>query len=90
MLRTRPSSMRGRGSHRHHRRTAKILAAEAVQPSEVVIALGYGDTGPYYPEERDKDWVWRTPPAKTSRTSGPYRDQIRRRVEALIDDFLPV
>ncbi len=35
----------------------KILTAEAVEASDVVITMGCGDTCPFYPGKRYEDWV---------------------------------
>ncbi|SUA73171.1 Arsenate reductase [Nocardia otitidiscaviarum] len=36
--------------------TPKILTADAVQDSDVVITMGCGDTCPYFPGKRYLDW----------------------------------
>ena len=68
----------------------KILTTEAVEASDVVITMGCGDTCPFYPGKRYEDWVLDDPAGQDLEHVRPIRDQIRRRIEALIDDLLPV
>ncbi|HLL62825.1 MAG TPA: arsenate reductase ArsC [Propionibacteriaceae bacterium] len=65
----------------------KILTLEAVQESDVVITMGCGDTCPYYPGKRYEDWVLDDPAGQDIGHVRPIRDQIRRRVERLINEL---
>jgi protein-tyrosine-phosphatase len=65
----------------------KILTDQAVRESDVVITMGCGDTCPFYPGKRYEDWVLDDPAGKDVATVRPIRDEIRRRVEALLDEF---
>ena len=67
----------------------KILTTEAVEASDVVITMGCGDTCPYYPGKRYEDWVLDDPAGQDLNHVRPIRDQIRHRVESLIDQLLP-
>jgi arsenate reductase (thioredoxin) len=67
----------------------KILTDEAVRGSDVVITMGCGDTCPFYPGKRYEDWVLDDPAGKDVAAVRPIRDEIRRRVEALLDDLVP-
>ena len=67
----------------------KILTTEAVKASDVVITMGCGDTCPFYPGKRYEDWVLDDPAGKGVEAVRPIRDEIRRRVEALITELLP-
>jgi arsenate reductase (thioredoxin) len=67
----------------------KILTDEAVRESDVVITMGCGDTCPFYPGKRYEDWVLDDPAGKDVAAVRPIRDEIRRRVEALLDDLVP-
>src|SRR5215218_11024160 len=67
----------------------KILTTEAVKTSDVVITMGCGDTCPYYPGKRYEDWVLDDPAGQDLNHVRPIRDQIRHRVESLIDQLLP-
>ena len=68
----------------------KILTTDAVRVSDVVITMGCGDTCPYYPGKRYEDWVLDDPAGQDIDAVRPIRDQIRRRVEVLLDELLPV
>jgi arsenate reductase (thioredoxin) len=66
----------------------KILTDQAVRESDVVITMGCGDTCPFYPGKRYEDWVLDDPAGKDVATVRPIRDEIRRRVEALLDELV--
>jgi arsenate reductase (thioredoxin) len=67
----------------------KILTDRAVRESDVVITMGCGDTCPFYPGRRYEDWVLDDPAGKGVEAVRPIRDEIRRRVEALLSDLIP-
>jgi arsenate reductase (thioredoxin) len=67
----------------------KILTAEAVKASDVVITMGCGDSCPYYPGKRYEDWVLDDPAGQDLDHVRPIRNQIRQRVESLIGEILP-
>ena len=67
----------------------KILTDQAVRESNVVITMGCGDTCPFYPGKRYEDWVLDDPAGKGVEAVRPIRDEIRRRVEALLRDLIP-
>jgi arsenate reductase (thioredoxin) len=67
----------------------KILTDQAVRESDVVITMGCGDTCPFYPGKRYEDWVLDDPAGKDVAAVRPIRDDIRRRVEALLEDLVP-
>ena len=69
--------------------TPKILTDQAVRDSDVVITMGCGDTCPFYPGKRYEDWVLDDPAGKDVAAVRPIRDDIRRRVEALLDNLVP-
>jgi len=66
----------------------KVLTTEAVQVSDVVVTMGCGDECPYFPGKRYEDWVLEDPAGQGIEAVRPIRDEIRARVEALIDDLL--
>jgi arsenate reductase (thioredoxin) len=55
----------------------------------VVITMGCGDSCPYYPGKRYEDWVLDDPAGQGIDVVRPIRDEIRRRVEKLIDELQP-
>ena len=66
-----------------------MLTPEAVQASDVVITMGCGDACPIFPGKRYEDWVLDDPAGQGIEAVRPIRDEIRRRVEALISELLP-
>src|ERR687893_1841267 len=67
----------------------KILTDQAVRESDVVITMGCGDTCPFYPGKRYEDWVLDDPAGKGVGLVRPIRDEIRRRVDNLLDQLMP-
>ncbi len=62
----------------------KILTTEAVKDSDVVITMGCGDTCPIFPGKRYEDWELEDPAGQGVAGVRPIRDEIRRRVVALL------
>ena len=67
----------------------KPLRDDAVQASDVVITMGCGDACPIYPGKRYEDWELEDPAGKTVEQVRPIRDEIDRRVRALLGEILP-
>ena len=67
----------------------KILTTDAVQASDVVITMGCGDVCPFFPGKRYLDWKLDDPAGQGLDAVRPIRDEIRRRVEELIDELRP-
>ena len=65
--------------------TPKILTTEAVRESDVVITMGCGDRCPIFPGKRYEDWDLNDPAGQPLDAVRPIRDEIRIRVEQLID-----
>ena len=65
----------------------KILTAEAVQASDVVITMGCGDACPFYPGKRYEDWALDDPAGQGIDAVRPIRDDIRARVVQLLDEL---
>ncbi len=65
----------------------KVLTADTVQASDVVITMGCGDACPIFPGKRYEDWALEDPAAKGVESVRPIRDQIRQRVEELLDSL---
>jgi protein-tyrosine-phosphatase len=62
----------------------KVLTAEALEASDVVITMGCGDSCPNYPGKRYLDWQLDDPAGQNIEAVRPIRDEIERRVRALI------
>ena len=67
----------------------KVLTTEAVQASDVVVTMGCGDACPFFPGKRYEDWRLDDPAGQGLDAVRPIRDEIRRRVEALVEELLP-
>ncbi|HEX8092865.1 arsenate reductase ArsC [Jatrophihabitans sp.] len=65
----------------------KLLTAEAVGDSDVVITMGCGDTCPVLPGKRYEDWELEDPAGKDITVLRRVRDDIGDRVEALAAEF---
>jgi protein-tyrosine-phosphatase len=65
----------------------KILTVETVETSDVVITMGCGDTCPYFPGKRYEDWELTDPAGKDLETVRAIREDIRRRIISLLDEF---
>ncbi|MBP3976846.1 arsenate reductase ArsC [Microbacterium sp. BLY] len=66
----------------------KVLTTEAVQASDVVITMGCGDACPFFPGKRYEDWVLDDPAGQGIDAVRPIRDDIRRRIDALVAELL--
>ncbi|MEU0625153.1 arsenate reductase ArsC [Streptomyces rubiginosohelvolus] len=65
----------------------KVLTAEAVQASDYVITMGCGDACPVFPGRTYLDWQLDDPAGRGVDTVRPIRDEIRRRVDALLAEI---
>ncbi|HMS86875.1 MAG TPA: hypothetical protein PKE56_00425, partial [Acidimicrobiales bacterium] len=74
--------LRAAGAH------PKKLEDATVQASDVVITMGCGDACPFYPGKRYEDWVLQDPAGQGVDAVRPIRDEIDRRIRALVDDLL--
>ena len=68
--------------------TPKVLRPEAVQESDAVITMGCGDVCPFYPGKRYEDWVLDDPAGQGIEPVRVIRDEIKKRVEALLAELL--
>jgi len=65
----------------------KPLTNDKVQAADVVITMGCGDTCPIYPGKRYLDWDLPDPAGLPVEQVRPIRDDIGRRVQALLADL---
>ncbi|CAG7996223.1 unnamed protein product [Penicillium salamii] len=65
----------------------KILTSDAVQASDVVITMGCGDVCPFFPGKQYLDWQLQDPAGQGIEAVRPIRDEIRHRVESLIQEI---
>ena len=62
---------------------------EGVRAADVVVSMGCGDACPVYPGKRYLDWDLPDPSGKPVEEVRPIRDEIDRRVRALLDELAP-
>lgn len=60
---------------------------EIVRAADVVVTMGCGDACPYFPGKRYEDWELADPAGKDVADVRPIRDEIERRVLALLDEL---
>ncbi|MEU0570437.1 arsenate reductase ArsC [Nonomuraea sp. NPDC005983] len=65
----------------------KPWTSEIVQAADVAVTMGCGDACPVYPGKRYLDWDLDDPEGKTLEQIRPIRDDIERRVRALLADI---
>lgn len=65
----------------------KVLTESAVRQADVVITMGCGDECPFFPGTRYEDWVLEDPAGQGIDAVREIRDEIRARVEALINSL---
>ena len=65
-----------------------LLSTEDVRVSDVVITMGCGDACPIFPGKRYEDWQLDDPAGQDAEAVRRIRDEIRRRVRALVDDLV--
>ena len=68
--------------------TPKLLTDSAVQEADVVVTMGCGDACPFYPGKRYEDWPLDDPAGQGLGAVRPIRDEIRSRVEVLLEQLL--
>jgi protein-tyrosine-phosphatase len=59
-----------------------------VKASDVVITMGCGDACPVFPGKRYEDWELEDPAGKDLDRVRDIRDDIRRRIEKLLEGLL--
>ncbi|MCO1577305.1 arsenate reductase ArsC [Crossiella sp. SN42] len=65
----------------------KPLTEQAVRAADVVITMGCGDACPVFPGKRYLDWALADPAGKGVEHVRPIRDEIDRRVTALLAEL---
>ncbi len=68
--------------------TPKVLTADAVQSSDVVITMGCGDACPIFPGKRYLDWDLEDPAGQGVEAVRPIRDEIKTLVQTLLTELL--
>ena len=69
--------------------TPKLLEYATAQDSDVIITMGCGDACPVFPGKRYEDWNLDDPAGKGVDAVRPIRDDLKKRIEALLADLIP-
>ena len=65
----------------------KLLTTDAVRKADTVITMGCGDACPVFPGKRYEDWELEDPAGKDLAAVRRIRDEIERRVRALVEEL---
>jgi arsenate reductase len=68
-------------------RTPQLLTRELAEQADLVVTMGCGDQCPYIPGKRYLDWDLPDPKGRPLAKVRTTRDEIARRVRALIDEL---
>jgi protein-tyrosine-phosphatase len=68
-------------------RTPTLLSRELAEQADVVVTMGCGDECPYVPGRRYLDWDLEDPKGRPLEEVRATRDEIARRVDALIAEL---
>ena len=69
--------------------TPTALSDELLRTADVIVTMGCGDSCPVYPGKRYVDWEVEDPAGKPVEQVRPIRDEIDRRVRALLAELVP-
>ena len=67
----------------------RILTTDSVRQSDVVITMGCGDACPIFPGKRYEDWELNDPAGQGIESVRVIRDDIKSRIEKLLEEILP-
>jgi arsenate reductase len=67
----------------------KLLETDAVRKADVIVTMGCGDACPVFPGKRYEDWELEDPVGKDLDAVRGIRDEIERRVRALLAELSP-
>jgi arsenate reductase len=68
--------------------TPKKLDWDTAQASDVIITMGCGDACPIFPGKRYEDWKLDDPAGKDLDAVRPIRDDIKTRVQTLLNELI--
>ena len=66
-----------------------VLTDGAVESADVVVTMGCGDACPFFPGKRYEDWALDDPAGQGIDAVRVIRDDIRSRVERLVQELVP-
>jgi protein-tyrosine-phosphatase len=67
----------------------QLMTTEQVRESDVVITMGCGDVCPIFPGKRYEDWELVDPAGKSLEEVRVIRDDIKSRVQKLLQEIVP-
>lgn len=70
-------------------RTPQRWTVEGLREADVIVTMGCGDECPFIPGKRYLDWPLDDPAGLPADAVRPIRDEIERRVRALVAELLP-
>ena len=70
-----------------HDAAPTLLETDAVREADVIVTMGCGDACPVFPGKRYEDWELDDPAGKGLGEVRRIRDEIRSRVEALLESL---
>jgi len=70
-----------------HDAAPKLLETDAVREADVIVTMGCGDACPVFPGKRYEDWDLEDPAGKNLAQVRRIRDEIRSRVETLLESL---
>ena len=68
-------------------RRPRLLTRDLAEHADVVVTMGCGDACPYIPGKRYIDWELPNPKGRPIEEVRATRDEIARRVEALVEEL---
>jgi arsenate reductase len=68
-------------------RQPAVLTDASVEAADVVVTMGCGDACPVFPGKRYEDWELTDPAGRGIEEVRPIRDEIERRVRALLAEL---
>ncbi|TDB75462.1 arsenate reductase ArsC [Micromonospora sp. KC723] len=69
--------------------TPTLLDHATAESSDVIVTMGCGDACPVFPGKRYEDWQLADPAGRGVEAVRPIRDEIRTRVERLLNELRP-
>jgi protein-tyrosine-phosphatase len=66
----------------------KPLTDDAARAADVIVTMGCGDACPFFPGKRYEDWELDDPAGRPIDEIRPIRDEIDRRVQALLKSLV--
>jgi protein-tyrosine-phosphatase len=66
----------------------QLLTSEVIDDADVIVTLGCADAAPAQPGKRFEDWTLADPAGRDLAAMRPMREEIKQRVQGLLDDLV--